>query len=186
MPGPDAAPDDREARRARMHRDLVMLLQQLSVESNQIAQAFAAGQGLHSTDVHALLHVMRAETTGGPLTTGRLAEALGLSSGATTAVVDRLERDGHLRRDRDAHDRRRIHLLHGEHGREVAQQFFGPLGRLSSAIMDDFSDDELQTVRAFLTRMTAAMAEHHASLAAGPAPSAVGAAHPVRPADPRD
>ncbi len=53
---------------------------------------------MHPTDLNALLAVMRAERAGAPLTPGRLGQHLGLSSGATTAVIDRLERAGHVQR----------------------------------------------------------------------------------------
>lgn len=160
---PTGRPAPATAREA-LERDLVTLLQQLSVQSDRISHAFAGANGLHATDVQALLHVLNAESAGAPLTTGQLAEALGLSSGATTAVVDRLERDGHLRRDRDRADRRKIHLHYGDHGMAVAQKFFRPIGKLSSTVMDEYSDDQLRTVRNFLADMVGAMGEHRDSL----------------------
>lgn len=44
----------------------------------------------------------------GPLTAGRIAELTGLSTGAVTGVVDRLERAGFARRVRDTVDRRKV------------------------------------------------------------------------------
>jgi DNA-binding MarR family transcriptional regulator len=146
--------------RAQVHRELIVLLQQLSVQSQRLTHAFASSQGLHVTDVEALLHLMHAENAGHPLTTGQLSTALGLSSGATTAVVDRLERVGQLRRDRSESDRRKIHLHYGEQGYDLALQFFRPLGLLSSAVMDQFAEEELVTVRRFLQQMILSMMTH--------------------------
>lgn len=44
----------------------------------------------------------------GPITAGRLAEITGLTTGAVTAIVDRLKRAGYLRRERDPGDRRKV------------------------------------------------------------------------------
>jgi DNA-binding MarR family transcriptional regulator len=60
--------------------------------------------GLSTADYLALKHLMLAEQPIGPVGLGRL---LGLTSGAATGLVDRLEQAGHVRRSRDPHDRRR-------------------------------------------------------------------------------
>jgi DNA-binding MarR family transcriptional regulator len=90
---------------------------------------------------------MHAEGAGDPLTPGRLGEQIGLSSGATTAAIDRLERSGHLRRTRESGDRRVVHLRYGRPGMVLAAEFFGPLGKRTDDVMVGFTDDELATVR---------------------------------------
>jgi DNA-binding MarR family transcriptional regulator len=129
------------------------LLRRLQVGGDRISATFASRQGLHHTDLAALIHIMDAEASSAPLTPGQLQSALGLSSGATTSVVDRLERQGHARRDRDTVDRRRIHLHFSDSARAVAQQFFGPLGQLSGQVMGQFTDAELEVVQRFLAGM---------------------------------
>ncbi|MBM2616557.1 MarR family transcriptional regulator [Actinoplanes sp. LDG1-06] len=147
-----------------LRADVVDLLRLYSIEAQHVAHDFANQQGLHFTDLQALIAVMHAERRGDPLTPGRLGDTLGLSSGATTAVIDRLERAGHLRRTRESADRRVVHLRYGEPGMELAVAFFRPLGRRSHAVMDDFSPAELETVRRFLSGMYGAITEHHAEL----------------------
>jgi DNA-binding MarR family transcriptional regulator len=144
----------------RLRRDLVDLLRIYSVEAQHVGHAFAQRHGLHTTDLQALMAVMHAENRGDPLTPGRLGEEIGLSSGATTAAIDRLERSGHLRRTRESADRRVVHLRYAEPGRALAVAFFGPLGRRGDAVMDEFTDDELRTVHRFLEGMTSALAAH--------------------------
>jgi DNA-binding MarR family transcriptional regulator len=61
--------------------------------------------GLSATDHKALDLAARAE---GPLTAGRIAQLTGLSTGAVTGVIDRLERAGFVRRVRDTADRRKV------------------------------------------------------------------------------
>ncbi len=150
----------RETERDRLREAIVELMQSYSVEAQHVGHAFAQRHGLHPTDLQALIAVMHAEGGGAPLTPGRLGEAIGLSSGATTAVIDRLERAGHLRRTRESSDRRVVHLRYGEAGMALAIEFFGPLGRRSDEVMAGFSDAELRTVRRFLDGMTAALHAH--------------------------
>jgi len=147
--------------RRRLRDELVELLRSYSIEAQQLAETFAQRHGLHPTDLQALIAVMRAESAGDPLTPGRLGEAVGLSSGATTAVIDRLERAGHLRRTRESTDRRVVHLRYGEPGMALASSFFRPLGARSHAVTDEFSTAELATVRRFLLGMSEALAAHH-------------------------
>jgi DNA-binding MarR family transcriptional regulator len=141
-----------------------------SVEAQQVGHTFAQSHGLHPTDLQALIAVMHAEGRGAPLTPGRLGEAIGLSSGATTAAIDRLERAGHLRRTRESTDRRVVHLRYGEPGMALALEFFGPLGKRTDDVMSGFSDEDLATVHRFLEGMTAALSAHHGAVRAGPTP----------------
>ncbi|MDL5155847.1 MarR family winged helix-turn-helix transcriptional regulator [Actinomycetospora termitidis] len=138
---------------------IVRALQRLTASARHLSDAFAARQGLHPTDLEALLHVMQAESQGAPLTAGGLGEALALTSGSVTGVVDRLVAAGHVARSRDASDRRRVLLVHAPEARAVAEDFFSPIARLSGAVMDTFDDAELATVRRYLEAMTDAVTE---------------------------
>ena len=156
----------RETERDQLRGEIIDLLRSYSVEAQQVGQTFAQGHGLHPTDLQALIAVMHAERRGAPLTPGRLSEVIGLSSGATTAAIDRLERAGHLRRARESTDRRVVHLHFGEPGMALAQQFFGPLGERTDGVMAGFSTDDLATVHRFLQGMTAALSAHHQAVRA--------------------
>ena len=139
-------------------------MRRMTVESERLAHEFAGRHDLHSTDFQALVHVMDAEGRGRPLSPGELGQALSLSSGATTAVVDRLERAGHVWRDRDPSDRRKVRLRWAEHGMAVAQDFFGGLLPLRRDVMGAMSDDDLQVVRRFLAAMGDGMAAYRRQL----------------------
>src|SRR5690349_7181336 len=135
---------------------------------------------MHPTDLQALLAVMQAEAAGAPLTPGRLGEHLGLSSGATTAVVDRLERADHVRRERHDRDRRRITLHYGAAAAAVGGAFFGPLGARIEHVLASFTPDELAVVRRFLEQTNAVMRAHREAVtsadAGAPGAAAAGAA----------
>jgi DNA-binding MarR family transcriptional regulator len=72
--------------------------------TDRFDQAVADAIGLNRTDMRCL-DIVQLE---GPVTAGRLAELTGLTTGAITTVIDRLERSGFARRVRDPGDRRRV------------------------------------------------------------------------------
>jgi DNA-binding MarR family transcriptional regulator len=141
------------ANRSSVTRSIGAALRRIKTSGDRVAATFAADHAVHHTDLAALVHIMAGESSGAPLTAGRLQHALGLSSGAVTAVVDRLERLGHVRRDRDIVDRRRIHLHVAANGRTVGAEYFGPLGGMADQVMARFTVSELETIDRFLTDM---------------------------------
>jgi DNA-binding MarR family transcriptional regulator len=116
--------------------------------------------GLNSTDLRCLDWL-----TEGGWTAGELAEATGLSSAATTTLLDRLERRGFVRRERDAIDRRRVRVeLTPEGGRRIGE-LYGPLAREGGRALARFSDAELAAMRDFLVEATGIVDRHRAGLA---------------------
>lgn len=86
----------------------------------------------------------------GTLTAGRLAEESGLSSGAVTAVLDRLEKAGFVRRVRDTKDRRRVMVEITDVTREVSDLVYGNVMELGQALMGRMSAEQVRTVTRFL------------------------------------
>lgn len=159
--------------------ELMRLVPLVALEGRRIVEALAERQKLHQTDVEALSHVMLAEVQGAPLTAGALGGELGLTSGATTFLMTRLERAGLVERLRDTHDQRRILLRLTANGRDLADAIYPPILHLSDAVMDAFTPAELDTVRRFLAATTAAMAAYRSSLSSALLPRDRGApAHP--------
>ncbi|WP_380286366.1 MarR family winged helix-turn-helix transcriptional regulator [Kitasatospora purpeofusca] len=137
---------------------LVHLLRGLTVELDLFGAEFAARNGLHPTDLRALIHLLDAARAGTVVTPGRLGEALGLNSAGTTGLVDRLERLGLIRRERDPADRRKVRLLVEERAIELGEGFFGGLIADLVAAMGTFGDAELAVARRFLATMTEVVA----------------------------
>lgn len=102
--------------------------------------------GINRTD-HRCLDVLSQE---GPVTPGRLAELMGLTSGAITTVLDRLERAGYVRRVRDQDDRRRLHVELTERVHEAVWPYYEPLARISEELYAQYSDDQLALILEFL------------------------------------
>lgn len=133
---------------------LAYLLRRINVELDQLGHEFAVQHRLHPTDMRALVAVMDAARGGHTMTPGRLGEELNLTSPSVTALVDRLERQGHLRRVRDQRDRRRVTLEIEPRALTLGAEFFGPLNNELLAAMEAFSDAELQVAGRFLEAMT--------------------------------
>src|SRR5262245_36530954 len=92
---------DARDRLSRLNR----LRQAMSTETVLLHQTIADRLGLNLTDHKALNFVLDA---GKPITPGQLAALTGLTTGAITGIVDRLEAAGFVRRKRDPEDRRQV------------------------------------------------------------------------------
>ncbi|MGH3300459.1 MAG: MarR family winged helix-turn-helix transcriptional regulator [Streptosporangiaceae bacterium] len=95
----------------------------------------------------------------GRLTAGQIARQTGLTSGAVTALLDRLERAGYVRRLRDASDRRRILVEMTEQARQGAAEVYGPLIEVL-AEYGKYSDDELRLITSYIERGSELLLEH--------------------------
>jgi DNA-binding MarR family transcriptional regulator len=103
----------------------------------------AEALGINRTDSRCLDIV---DNAGGSITAGRLAELSGLTTAAVTAVVDRLEAKGYVRRVRDEQDRRRVLVEHTPLLRERVERIWGPLGEEGAGLVGQFSEDGLRAV----------------------------------------
>ncbi|MER6197672.1 MarR family transcriptional regulator [Streptomyces sp. NPDC001586] len=139
-------------------QSFAVLLRRMNAEFNRIAQEFAHAQGLHLTDVQALIAVLDADAgadseDASPMTPGRLRKQMNLTSGAMTACLDRLEKAGHIHRVRAADDRRVVHLHYAQAAKQVARDYFRPLAHGTDAARAGFTQDELHVVVRFLAEM---------------------------------
>ncbi|MER5916114.1 MarR family transcriptional regulator [Streptomyces sp. NPDC001982] len=131
--------------------EIVHLLRSVALELGLHSARFASRNGMHPTDVRALIALMDARRAGEETTAGRLGAALGLNSAGTTALVDRLERAGHVRRVRGEGDRRKVVIEVDESAVELGWSFFGPLIDRSVELLRGYDERELAAIRGFLT-----------------------------------
>ena len=122
---------------------------ELSTATILFHQAVADRLGMHMTDhkcAGILLHT-------GPITAGELARRTGLTTGTITAVIDRLENAGFVRRAKDPNDRRRVLI---EPLRERIEAKIGPLfesmARAMAELCGQYSTQELAVIRNFAAR----------------------------------
>lgn len=136
----------------------------LSAEFEQIGRAFAGHNDVGPNDFRALVLILVAETAGSPLTSGELSRRMNLSGAAITYVVERMIASGHIRRESDPADRRKVILRYADHGMTVARAFFTPLEAHTRAAMAQLPDDDLAAAHRVLTALTDAMRAFHAEL----------------------
>ena len=125
-----------------------------SANGSLVHQAIADRLGLIPTDLRCLDAVGREPR----LTAGRLAVITGLSTSATTAALDRLERRGFIRRLRDDLDRRRVFVVSTGLREEESARLFAPLGAVAAEIMGAYDDAQLTLIADFLDELNAAHA----------------------------
>jgi DNA-binding MarR family transcriptional regulator len=119
-------------------------------------QAMADHIGINRTDARCIDLIDQA----GGMTAGELARAAGLTSGAVTAVIDRLEAAGLAQRVHDPADRRRVRIESTARLWEVTEQLIGPLVQESQALIDELSDSEIARFTDFLSRAIELQARH--------------------------
>ncbi|MFF0202635.1 MarR family winged helix-turn-helix transcriptional regulator [Streptomyces sp. NPDC005017] len=139
--------------------EIVHLLRATTVELGLHSARFANRNGMHPTDVRALIALMDASRSDEELTAGRLGAALGLNSAGTTALVDRLERAGLVRRVRGTRDRRQVVVQVEERAVELGWSFFGPLIGRAVELLRECDEGERAAIRRFLSGVRDAAAE---------------------------
>jgi len=139
--------------------EIVHLLRAVTVELGLHTTRFANRNGMHPTDVRALIALMDASRAGEEMTAGRLGAALGINSAGTTALVDRLERAGHVRRVRGERDRRKVVIEVSEEAVELGWAHFGPLIGRAVELLRGYDERELAAIRGFLGGVREAAAQ---------------------------
>lgn len=127
-------------------------------------QAVADHIGLHPTDLQCL-NLLTLE--GAPVTTGRIAELTGLTTGSATRLVDRLEKAGYVVRERDVQDRRRVLVATVPERIAEFGRMWDRLGGGWSALFEELDDAELAVVIGHMRRTVEFSARQVARLRAG-------------------
>jgi len=141
--------DEIVRRLARQHSTAVVLFH----------HAVAERLGLGPTD-HKCLDLLRER---GAMAGSDLCAITGLTSGAITGVVARLERAGYVRREPDPHDGRK-QILHLALERSPIQDVIAPLRKDVAALLENFDAHQLTAIVEFLTRTTDLIYRHAALL----------------------
>jgi DNA-binding MarR family transcriptional regulator len=92
----------------------------------------------------------------GPVTAGTIGEHTGLTTGAVTGLVDRLEQAGYVQRARDPHDRRKVvvQLLPNEQMDALLAAAFDPFSDDMTKMAARYSDAEFRAIADWIRRTT--------------------------------
>ena len=137
------------ARKRKKSEQINELIREFRVSGNQ-DDAFdnlaAQRLGVNETDLHCLNII---ENSGG-LTAGELAAQAGLTTGAVTGVIDRLERTGFARRVSDPADRRRVKVEVTKAFYSRADKIWGPVAAEWATALERFSGEQLDSFNQIL------------------------------------
>ena len=141
----------KRSRRDEAVHDLQLNLRHFVVELLVSSYEATEDVGVNPTDLGALCLLLLH----GPAPAGRLAELTGLTTGAITGVIDRLEKGGFVRREVDAADRRKVIVVPDAGGvdRDLFPHFPSLQKAASAQFYDDFSVAELGLISKFLSRL---------------------------------
>lgn len=124
---------------------LVDSLRASQTATDILDEAFCDFLGINRTDGRCLDVVDRR----GQITAGELAKEVGLTTGAVTAMVDRLETAGLVQRTRDAQDRRKVLIQLTPDAKQIAAEIYGEMAHATAPFIDAMSDRDLLTLIAF-------------------------------------
>ena len=128
-----------------------------AVRYQESAHLLARFMNLPTTDGTALGEVIWAEREGSPLTPAALSQRVGLTSGATTALINRLEDRGFVTRSRESRDRRTVTLRATEAAHERIEPFLRRSSAALEAALADYDSETLTVVTDFLVRFAAVL-----------------------------
>jgi DNA-binding MarR family transcriptional regulator len=130
--------------------------------------AIAEVLGLNTTDMRVLDFLGRTgdptSFESAPVTAGDLARASGLTTGAVTAVIDRLEQGGWVRRLPDPSDRRRVVVELTDKAVQMTIEMYGPLKEKGERVLAPYTVRELELMLAVLRASREVTNEHTAEL----------------------
>jgi DNA-binding MarR family transcriptional regulator len=142
--------------RPELLKDLNEALRTVSAQSVLLSDTVARLSGLNSTDLECLDLLLLSGVT----TPGRLAAHTGLTTGAITAVIDRMERAGFARRRRDPEDRRRVFVEALPRYVQEIGPLYRPLAQSTAKLHEQYGDRQLALVVDYLSRASVLAAEH--------------------------
>ena len=144
--------------RSVLHAELVAQIRRFIAGAILFNQKTADRAGLHLTDMQCinLLELL------GPVTPGKLAQHTGLTSGGVTVMLDRLEKAGLVKRERNPDDRRSVLVRVNPAKLRKINALYAGINRQLGAFLAQTPEAELRSVLNFFARVNAMRAERPA------------------------
>jgi DNA-binding MarR family transcriptional regulator len=114
--------------------------------TDEVDEAVAARLRINRTDLRCLGVLARA----GSVSAGALADATGLTRGAMTTALDRLEAAGYVQRLRDQQDRRSVRLEMTASARQEVGRLYGPMATQGARILQSYTARDLAAILRYL------------------------------------
>ncbi|MGY3615727.1 DNA-binding MarR family transcriptional regulator [Bradyrhizobium sp. USDA 10063] len=141
--------------RVALMQELEEAMRRSSAQGVLYGQAVANVAGISGSDLECLDFLILE----GRVTAGRLAEVTGLTTGAITGVVDRLEKAGFVRRERDEIDRRKVFIVTVPENTARIGRYYVPMQEAMHRLWSTYSEAELQLLLRFASEGYGAVLE---------------------------
>jgi DNA-binding MarR family transcriptional regulator len=132
--------------------DSLQALRDLTDAAAATRPALARRAGMSHSELVALEHLFA-----GPLGPAELARRLGVTTAASTTIIDRLVERGHVRRTPHATDRRRTEVGLTDSGRREVLTYLMPMFQQLEELDHELTDEERAVVTRYLRRATRAL-----------------------------
>ncbi|WP_269056880.1 MarR family winged helix-turn-helix transcriptional regulator [Paenibacillus tundrae] len=111
-------------------------------------QHVAASLGLYNNDFISV-DILREK---GPITAGELSKLTGLATGSVTTLIDRLEKNGFVRRENDPNDRRKVIIVPLYENKEEVSSTYLTLHTAMVNLASTYTEEELELITGFLSK----------------------------------
>ncbi|MDN4613939.1 MarR family transcriptional regulator [Leifsonia sp. F6_8S_P_1B] len=108
---------------------------------------------MSENDISAMRYLLRAQENGRTVGPKELAEYLGIQSSSVTALLDRLERGGHIRREASPFDRRALIVVPVVPEDQLQRAILGDVREEVVRVAESLDADDARVVVAFLDRL---------------------------------
>ena len=143
-------PKSKQSKRSELLNKLWDLGRKVSTQTVFLHQAIAQSVGLNATDTKCIDLILRGSE--GSITAGRLSVMTGLTTGAITHILDRLEKRKFIERVRDTRDRRKVFVRVLPKSLEPLIPKYEAMGRAYISLAAQYGDQELQLICDYLER----------------------------------
>ncbi len=162
--GEQRAWGDPARRRTAGTHPATFLIREIGNLGRQLDRAMSDHLTVNATDLRAMSVLLGR----GPMAPSELAAALGLGAPATSMAIDRLERVGHVTRERDDADRRRVTVRPTPESATKARDALMPMIREVDALLDDVPEADRAAIQHYLQQVAQTMRRHLETLSPEP------------------
>lgn len=145
-----SSPNSGKFKRRELLNKLWDLGRKISTQTVFLHQGIAQSVGLNATDTKCIDLILSHPD--GAVTAGRLSDMTGLTTGAITHILDRLEKRSFIERVRDTQDRRKVFVRVRPESLEPLIPKYEAIGKAYMALTEQYSDKELQLICEYLER----------------------------------
>jgi DNA-binding MarR family transcriptional regulator len=141
-----------KSKRRELLKKLWDLGRKMSTQTVFLHQAIAQSVGLNATETKCIDLILRGP--GSSVTAGQLSDMTGLTTGAITHILDRLEKQQFIERVRDTRDRRKVFVRVRPESLEPLAPKYEAIAKVYASLAEHYGEKELQLICDYLDRTT--------------------------------